>query len=375
MRVLLRADWVVTPELDVLQNGFVVIDGGLVREFSRREPEGRFDRKVYYRGVVFPPFVNAHTHLELSWLNFSPGKFSDFFEWLLWIIGSRQLFTQEFLKKGFEKGLSEIEKYGIVYVGDISSFGLSKRISRFGLISFQEVIGKDINVKELSPPLSIHSIYSVSFELMKKVALDSRERGYFFQIHLAEVSDEVAFSRCEENRFESIIYPFVGRKRYDNVCADGVISYLDKAGALFENTIAVHCVNLNRRELEILVERGSSVVLCPRSNIHLKVGLPDFEFLLDYDKVGIGTDGLSSNTSLSIFEELRAIYYVLEGRVSLRRLLELATSGGAKVLGIEDYGKRAVFTAVPFDDKLETPFDLLLFEGLTFEILDFSSPL
>ncbi len=375
MRILLKADWVVTPELNALKNGSVVIDKGIVKEFCHKEPEGRFDRKIYYRGVIFPPLVNAHTHLELSQLNFSPERFSDFFDWLLWIIGSRQLFTEEFLKQGLKKGLLEIEKYGIVYVGDISSFGLSRGVSRFGFFSFQEVIGRDVDIENISPPLSIHSIYSVSFDLIKRVALDSRRRGYRFQIHLAEVRDEVAFSRCEKNRFESVIYPFVGRKRYEKVCAGGVVSYLEKAGALFENTVAVHCVNLSRKELEILMERGASIVLCPRSNAHLKVGFPDFEFLLDYDRVAVGTDGLSSNVSLSIFGELKAIYYALEGAVSLRKLLKLATCGGAEVLGVEDYGKRAVFTAVPFSGKLNTPFDLLLFEGLTFEILDFSSPL
>ena len=121
------------------------------------------------------------------------------------------------------------------------------------------------------------------------------------------------------------------------------------------------------------MEKGASIVLCPRSNIYLKTGFPDVEHLIGYEKLGIGTDGLSTNLSLSVVEEIKVIYYRLEGRVPLRELFKLITSGGAKVLGIEDYGKRALFTLVKGDKKLKTPFDLLLYEPLRFEILDFST--
>ena len=377
VRLLLKADWVVKPNGEVLEKGWVVVEKGKIGGYHRRKPAGNFQKELTLEGALFPPFVNAHTHLELSGLSFSPDRFSNFFEWLLFVIGKRQTFTEEELKEAFFKGVGELRKYGVVFAGDISSFGIAKILSKEvklpKVISFLEIIGKDRDVKSLVPPISIHSIYSVSFELIRKIARDALERGYKFQIHLGETADEELFVRCRENRFEKLVYPAVGRKRYEWVKAENVTEYLEKAGALNELTIAVHCTNLSRKELDRLMEKGASIVLCPRSNIHLKTGFPDVEHLIGYEKLGIGTDGLSTNLSLSVVEEIKVIYYRLEGRVPLRELFKLITSGGAKVLGIEDYGKRALFTLVKGDKKLKTPFDLLLYEPLRFEILDFST--
>jgi cytosine/adenosine deaminase-related metal-dependent hydrolase len=379
MKVLLSADWIVKPSGEYIEKGWVVIKDGLVNGYLRRKPEGNFQKEIHFSGALFPPFVNAHTHLELSGVKFSPNRFKDFFEWLLFIIGKRQTFTQEELRESFFKGINELKSYGIAFAGDISSFGIARTLSKEVKIpkvkSFLEIIGKDSNIKKLTPPISIHSIYSVSFELIRKIGKDALERGYRFQIHLGETFDEELFVRCKENRFEKLVYPVVGRKRYERVKAENVVDYLEKAGALSELTIAVHCTNLSRKELDKLVEKGASIVLCPRSNIHLKTGFPDIEHLLGYEKLGIGTDGLSTNISLSVVEEIKVIYYRLEGRVPLRELFKLITLGGAKALGIRDYGKQALFTLVKSDKELETPFDLFLYEPLRFEILDFSSSL
>jgi len=379
MRLLLNADWVVKPNGETFKNGWIVVERGKIAGYYRRKPTGNFQKELSFKGALFPPLVNAHTHLELSKVNFSPDRFNNFFEWLLFIIGKRQTFTEEELREAFFKGIKELKRWGVAFVGDISSFGISRILSEeVGLprvIPFLEVIGKDRDVKSLSPPVSIHSIYSVSFELIKKIARDASERGYKFQVHLGETADEELFVKGKENCFEKLVYPAIGRKRYERVKAENVTEYLEKAGALNELTIAVHCTNLSRKELDRLMEKGASIVLCPRSNIHLKTGFPDVEHLIGYEKVGIGTDGLSTNLSLSVVEEIKVTYYRLEGRVPLRELFRLATSGGANVLGIESYGERALFTLVRSDREIQNPFDIFLYEPLEFEILDFSEPL
>ena len=73
---------------------------------------------------------------------------------------------------------------------------------------------------------------------------------------------------------------------FTNGCFDilhaGHVDYLEKAQALCELTIAVHCTTLSTRELDVLMERGVSIVLCPRSNLHLKTGFPQVKHLLGY---------------------------------------------------------------------------------------------
>ena len=369
MKILIRADWIVTPDIEAIKNGYVVVKDGRIDGYYKRKPEGNFQKELNLKGVLYPPFVNAHTHLELSSLSFSPDRFASFFDWLLWIIGKRQSFSIEEIEKAVIKGLKESEKHGVVYVGDISSFGVSKKFIKRGF-SYLEVIGKDSDVISLPPPLSIHSVYSVSFKLIGEIAKDSQERGYRFQIHLGETADEENFVRCKKNRFETLIYPFLGRKRYERVCSKDLIDYIEKAGALNENMIAVHCTNLSRRELDTLMKSGCGIVLCPRSNIHLKTGFPDVEHLIGYEKVAIGTDGLSTNVSLSVVSEIRTIYYKLEGTIPVKKLFRLITSGGAKTLGIENYHQKPCFTFCKTEQKVEDPFDLFLSDSLTFEILD-----
>ena len=268
----------------------------------------------------------------------------EYYKFALETVFKELLPSIEEIEKAVIKGIEESERHGVVYVGDISSFGVSKKFIKRGF-SYLEVIGKDSDIISLPPPLSIHSVYSVSFKLIGKIAKDSQERGYRFQIHLGETADEEAFIRCKENRFESLIYPFLGRKRYERVCSKDLIDYIEKAGALNENMIAVHCTNLSKRELDTLMKSGCGIVLCPRSNIHLKTGFPDVDHLIDYEKVGIGTDGLSTNVSLSVVSEIRTIYYKLEGAIPVKKLFRLITSGGAKTLGIENYHQNL---ALPF---------------------------
>jgi cytosine/adenosine deaminase-related metal-dependent hydrolase len=371
VKTLVKADWIITPSLEALKNGYIVVKNNEIDGYYKKRPLGSFHKELFLKGILFPPFVNAHTHLELSLVPFSVNKFSSFFDWLLWIIKERKNFSKDILEEAVRKGVKELRSFGIVYVGDISSFGISRKFIEFG-VSFLEVIGKNLDVKELLPPVSIHSVYSVAFELIKKISKDARDRNYKFQIHLGETVDEKKFVRGEENRFETLIYPFLGRKRYEKIFVDNLVEYLNKAEALFENTIAVHCTNLSEKELDHLMEKSCGIVLCPRSNIFLKVGFPKVEHVIDYDKVALGTDGLSSNVSLSVVEEVKAIYYKLEGKVSTKELLKLITVNGAKVLGIKDYFKKPVFTFCEIE-CLENPFDAVLSDKASFEVLDLSS--
>ncbi len=368
MRVLLRADWVVDHDLNVHRDGVIVIENGKVKEIREGAPEGDFDEEIFIKGCIYPPVVNAHCHLELSELSFNPELIGSFFDWLIWVIGSRQKLSISDVRKGMVKGIDESKEFGTAIFGDISSFGVSKDFIKDG-VSFSEVIGKEVSLDLFDRPLSVHSIYSVSASLIRKIAEDALEKGYKFQMHLGEVIDEQRFVRGERNRFEELIYPLLKRDRYDRIYADSVVDYLEKIGAFNENLIAVHCTNLSREELDLLMEKGCGIVLCPRSNVHLKVGFPDFEFLSGYENLAIGTDGLSSNVSLSIFAELRTIYYRLGGKVSLRELLRIATVGGLKVLSL-DYRDVPLFTACYLEKDVEDPFLPVLMDGVTLRVVD-----
>ncbi len=365
MKTLIHADWIVDFDINPIENGYIVVNGRNIEFY--RHVNGNFDRKINVRGVVFPPFVNAHTHLEYSFLKFNPDAFPCFFDWLLWIIGNRRKVTEEEIKTAVRMGIDESKKLGTVYFGDISSFGISHLFKKLGF-TYTEVIGKDMDISSLKKPLSIHSIYSVSPILARNVS--NYSKGYRFQMHLGENPDEQSLVSCKDNQFESKVYPLLGRKRYEMPCAKNLVDYLKKIGLLNERLIAVHCTNLSRRELETLMQNRCSIVVCPRSNLNLKVGFPDLDFLAGYERLGIGTDGLSSNTSLSLIAEARTIYYVMKEKIPLREILRMMTIGGANALGIEGYRETPVFSVIKSNKKLNNPFLYMLIDPNSLEILD-----
>ena len=369
MKKAATAKFIIDYDSNIYKNGWVVFDGKTIK-FQSEEPLGNIKKFYLKNTILLPPFVNAHTHLELSLMDFNPEKITSFDDWLLWIISNRQKFDIEEIKKGVELGKAMTQKWGTGFIGDISSFGVSQ--IKEGVV-FQEIIGNHFP-ENISLPLSIHAIYSTSVDVIKKGARLSKERNIPFQMHIGESPDELSFARGEKNVFESKIYPTLGRKRFEHFTADCVIDYIEKCEALCPQLIAVHCTNLSRKELEKLMKVGAGIVICPRSNLFLKAGFPDVEFISSYEKVGIGTDGLSSNTSLSILSEIKTVYYKTEGKISLKKLLYMATTGGAKTLGIEEiYRKKGIFTAIKPAVKISDPLKALLMDDISIDLFDLKS--
>ena len=135
--------------------------------------------------------------------------------------------------------------------------------------------------------LAPHSIYTVSEDLLRWTAELAAEREIPIHIHLSETEREV--SECLQRH--------------------GVrpAAYLDRLGVLGERTVLAHGVWLDRAELELIAERGCTVVANPAANMKLAVGgvLPYPEARRAGVRVGLGTDGPGSNDSLDLFSDLK----------------------------------------------------------------------
>ncbi len=121
------------------------------------------------------------------------------------------------------------------------------------------------------------------------------------------------------------------------------VELLDSSGVLDSSFVAVHCVHLNDRDVEIFRDSQVKVVHCPESNMKLASGHARIQNLLDNGlTVGLGTDGAASNNNLDLFEEMRSASLlgklVCENPEALnaRETLTMATIGGARVLGLGD---------------------------------------
>jgi 5-methylthioadenosine/S-adenosylhomocysteine deaminase len=150
--------------------------------------------------------------------------------------------------------------------------------------ALEELAGSDENV---SPALAPHAIYTVSEPSLRYVAERSEADGIPIHIHLSETEQEV----------------------HDCVAAHGVrpAAYLDRCGVLGPRTMLAHGVWLDDEELELVAERGATVVSNPVANQKLGVG-GVFPYPAARDRgvaMGLGTDGAGSNNSLDMFEQMK----------------------------------------------------------------------
>ncbi len=132
------------------------------------------------------------------------------------------------------------------------------------------------------------------------------------------------------------------------------VAHLENLGLLSSNLIACHCVWLTEAEMDLLAKRGVRVVHNPESNMKLASGVAPIPDLLKRGvPVGLGTDGCASNNNLDLFQEMdfaakvHKVHRLDPTAMPAETVLEMATKGGARVLGMEaeigslEVGKKA----------------------------------
>ncbi len=167
------------------------------------------------------------------------------------------------------------------------------------------------------------SPFSVSDSLMADSAALARGRGLRLHTHLAETIDEEEF--CLETR---------GARP---------LALMERLGWLGDDVWYAHGVHFDDAELDTLARTGTGVAHCPSSNHRLGSGtcrVP--ELLARGVPVGLGVDGSASNDSSNMLAEVRMAMLTHREHdstaTSARRLLRVATRGGARVLGRDDIG-------------------------------------
>ncbi len=178
------------------------------------------------------------------------------------------------------------------------------------------------------------SPFSVSRGLMRDSALLARELGVRLHTHLAENDEDIAYSL---EKFG---------------CSPGV--YAEELGWVGEDVWHAHCVKLDAQEIDLFSRTKTGIAHCPCSNCRLGSGIAPVRAMRDANvRIGLGVDGSASNDAGHLLSEARQamlLQRVANGAdaMSAREALEIATLGGAQVLGRDDLGslepgKRADF--------------------------------
>tara|TARA_R110000764_G_scaffold9998_2_gene31259 strand:+ start:3826 stop:5166 length:1341 start_codon:yes stop_codon:yes gene_type:complete len=172
------------------------------------------------------------------------------------------------------------------------------------------------------------SPFSVSTELMRDAALLARDKGVMMHTHLAENEEDIAYSLAAYGKRPG--------------------AYAQDLGWVGPDVWHAHCVKLDAAELDLFARTRTGVAHCPCSNCRLGSGIAPVRAMRDAGvPVGLGVDGSASNDAGNLMAEARQamlLQRVANGAdaMSAREALEIATRGGADVLGRPDCGRIAV---------------------------------
>jgi cytosine/adenosine deaminase-related metal-dependent hydrolase len=376
-----HARWVVPVRGAPIRDGTVAVSGGRIAYVGPREAAPAGDARDLGQVILLPGLVNAHTHLELTaFRGLLEGL--EFREWIVRLQRAKEaVMTRERFLDAARLGIAEGLRAGVTTYADTCDSGVVLQAMReMGVrgIMYQEVFcpspepaqvdaalrALEEKLAALAPlendrhrlGISPHAPYTVSDPLFAVAA----RLGRPLAIHVAESEAETRLVREAAGPFAAAL-----RRRGIPVAprARTPIALLDRLGVLAARPLLVHCVHVDREDLEAIARSGATVAHCPISNAKLGHGAaPALELLERGIAVGLGSDSMASNNRMDLLEEARAA--ILAQRLRVRRpdalppgeALHLATLGGARALGLEEQigslevGKEADLAAFPLPD-------------------------
>ena len=315
--------------------------------------------------AILPAFYNCHTHSPMVLLK-GRGEDKILEKWLAEdMFPAEAKFNEDIVYHASKFAILEMIKGGTVFFNDMYYFpeATKRAIEEMGIrgaicspqIDF--INGRQIGEEELkkkkeeieefaklkfdNPRLikvtGVHSVYTLSNDLLKFYSEISKKYKTFLHIHACETEIEV---KTSQNRFHK-----------------SPIQVLEDYDLLRENTILAHCVHLTEDDIKLIKKYGCTIAHCPVSNYKLVSGQFRFDELLEKGiRITLGTDGSASNNNLSMIEEMKvcALNAKMVGKAPYKgkvdNILETATINGAKAFNIEagkiEVGKYADFILV-----------------------------
>ena len=323
--------------------------------------------------VLFPGFINTHVHLEFS-ANKTSLKYGSFMPWLDSVIEHREELVGACDNAMMMQECEAMLRSGITTFGAISSFGNELEVCERApqrVVFFNELIGSNAQYADMlygdfmervkaslsckkesliMPGVAIHSPYSVHPIILQKAVNVAKEHKLPLSAHFLESQAEREWLEHGEGELKAFFKKFFNTQT--------PVTNIQEFMYAFDTypTHFTHCVQANQVELDYLAQMGHTIAHCPRSNRYLGVGrLPIENLKLPFS---LATDGLSSNDSLNIFDELRAAL-LLHNDIPIQALaitlLKSVTSDAADALGLEcghiEVGRMADFAVVTLREE------------------------
>lgn len=334
----------------------------------------------HHPGIIVPGFINAHCHLELSYLKNSIQEGSMLVNFLIGINEQyRKPYSSKLIEKAILEADSEMYRNGIVAVGDISNTLhslLCKKSSSIYYHTFVECMGlvetnseqrfhtsldilkkfKDIG----NASLVLHAPYSVSNRLVELVK--NQSTNTIQSIHMQECEAENELYEKGTGEFHRLFEYILGSSYpWHRIGISSLEYFLNNSKG--KHTILVHNTAVKLKDIEYAISSKKSIsyCLCPKANLYIENKLPPVNELLQSNiPIIIGTDSLAANTSLNLLEEVNVLQKAFP-KIPLAYWLQSITIHGAKALAIDttfgsfEEGKKPGILLIKEKDGLLNP--------------------
>lgn len=342
-----------------IKNGYVLFDnnnrvvevGSLTKECQDTE---------FYNGILVPGFTNAHCHVELSYLVGYFKQATGMSGFIDQINTLRTCVERPQRIASIEEQMERLYIQGVSAMGDISNCNESfaiKAKSKLYTRTFVEVFGTDANEAEeiikgsnalaqeakemgLDAATTPHSCYTMAPKLLKGAALEGLKSG-FISYHNQESPEEEELIRygtgalADNYKKRGLSTPPVSN------CSSLIYfinNLINNNAPIKERVLLVHNITLDQESIDYAKRylEQPYFAICPMSNIFIHRMLPPLDLMRSNNlKICLGTDSLSSNTILSIVEEIKTIQDNFT-HIPLTEILKWSTINGAEAIGKED---------------------------------------
>jgi len=363
----ISSDWIVTCDdnFTIIKDGAIVFDEKIIAVDTKKKIEERYENCNFsYQGegsVIMPGLINSHLHLEFS-ANKMSLKYGNFISWLFSVIEKRDELIEKATNELISEELHKLVASGTTTIGAISSYGLDLEAclnSPINVVYFTEVLGSKADMIDtlfsdfkqrlylaqknksdrFFPAIAIHSPYSTHPFLIREVLKIAKEENLPVSAHFMESSAENDWLNYSTGEFEIFFKEMLNQHQSLQTPSEFLNAFRGVKHLTF-----THCVEANEKELTQIKELGASIIHCPNSNRLLNNTVLNLSYLNDIP-LTLGTDGLSSNYTLDMFEEMKNGFFIhtnFTPEELAEKLIVAATINGAKALNLQNKGSLEV---------------------------------
>lgn len=353
----ISADRIHTITGPTFEDHVIILDlNGVILDVVRKASLDHTD-VCHYKGDLIPGFVNVHCHLELSHMKGLVPTGTGLIPFIDAVVKFRD-FPESQILEAMQRADEEMYNSGIMAVGDISNKVDSipvKTRSKMYYLTFVEffdlmqpnltdqIFTQYFKVYQAFPETTRlrkapvpHAPYSVTPQLFERLA-GIQQNGQVISIHNQETAPENQLFITGDGPFCHFYSNLGFSMKHFKPIGRSSIHYAMANMRPELKTLFVHNTLSTRKDIQAALAWNDAVywATCPNANLYIENRLPDYRAFLETDaKLCIGTDSLTSNWQLSIWEEVKTIMKY-QSYVPLEEILKWATLHGALALGFD----------------------------------------